>query len=140
VLAKPEQCAQRTPDGQVRCRRVVLVAGDLDGAEAIAALEQLVDEPGLADARLADELDDRPPASLPTSGDGLPRSRGCARRAPMAKAANGCALPFSAKGPRGWRSNAVRDRTSVASVARTSPSSALPMMRAAVLIASPLTE
>ncbi len=40
-------------------------------------------------------------ASLPTSGDELPRSRRSARRAPTANAANGCALPFSAKGPRG---------------------------------------
>jgi hypothetical protein len=58
----------------------------------------------------------------------------------MARAGTGIALPFSANGPTGVVSKEVSAWSYAGTVASSSPGAALPMIRAARLIASPLTE
>ena len=53
---------------------------------------------------------------------------------------HGADLPFIRNGPRGVTANRVRERSSTAGCACTAPGGAVPMIRAAVLVVSPIAE
>ena len=142
-----EERAQQPVEREVGRRRLVLLARRRRDRQAAGAVADLLDDPRLADAGGADELDEAAEAHLRRDEHGVEHrhlalpvderqlaGRPGARAAPTAPtetASTGLALPFSASGSSGVTSNAVRERATSSGVVHTARSGAFAISRAA---------
>ena len=141
VLRQLEQRAQQAAEGEVRRRGLVLRAGRRDGEQVRRLRLELLDEPRLAHAGLADQLDQvaeahphrrergREDRQLALAADERQPVLGSAAAVPetatTSKAVTGSAIPFSVSGSSSTVSKVLRERSSRSLVVSTWPGSGL---------------